>query len=71
MSGMAFREMEEETKRGGQKTKTILTMSKVQLTGAFARFRGKLNKSESLVFKGKRPEERGLSERVEDSGTGG
>ena len=27
-------------------------MSKVQLTGAFARFRGKLNKSESLVFKG-------------------
>ena len=26
-------------------------MSKVQLTGAFARFRGKLNKSESLVFK--------------------
>ena len=27
-------------------------MSKVQLTGAFARFRGKLNRSESLVFKG-------------------
>ena len=27
-------------------------MSKVQLTGAFARIRGKLNKSESLVFKG-------------------
>ena len=52
MSGMTFREMEEETKRGGHKTKTILTMSKVQLTGAFARFRGKLNKSESLVFKG-------------------
>ena len=27
-------------------------MSKVQLTGAFARFRGKLNRSESLVLKG-------------------
>ena len=27
-------------------------MSKVQLTGAFARFRGKLNKSEVLVLKG-------------------
>ncbi|MBQ4507825.1 MAG: hypothetical protein II970_02890 [Paludibacteraceae bacterium] len=27
-------------------------MSKVQLTGAFARIRGKLNRSESLVFKG-------------------
>ena len=27
-------------------------MSKVQLTGAFARFRGKLNRSETLVFKG-------------------
>ena len=27
-------------------------MSKVQLTGAFARFRGKLSKSETLVFKG-------------------
>ena len=33
-------------------TKQILTMSKVQLTGAFARFRGKLNRSETLVFKG-------------------
>ena len=27
-------------------------MSKVQLTGAFARFRGKLNRSEVLVLKG-------------------
>ena len=27
-------------------------MAKVQLTGAFARFRGKLNKSEVLVLKG-------------------
>ena len=27
-------------------------MSKVQLTGVFARIRGKLNKSESLVLKG-------------------
>lgn len=27
-------------------------MSKVQLTGAFARFRGKLNKPEVLVLKG-------------------
>ena len=27
-------------------------MSKVQLTGAFARFRGKLNRSEALVLKG-------------------
>ena len=27
-------------------------MAKMQLTGAFARIRGKLNKSESIVFKG-------------------